>query len=116
MKPAALSRAVRLAARASVSPRTLTKTRTLRRSGLTDAPVRVTKPMRGSWSSRSSRREISSRMRSDMRSVRVLNPGLRWALSGEELDVASQELPGGAALDLLLDGGEGLLERAAGRC
>src|SRR5262245_30493447 len=72
----------------------------------------VTKPMRGSLTSRSSRRATSSRIRSASRSVRVL---IGASGSGQVLDVAAQDLARCAPLDLLLDGREGLLQRGVRR-
>src|SRR6266571_4097618 len=95
--------------------------RTAFRSGLTAAPVIVANPIRGSRTSRRSRRETSSLMRLDTRSVRVLtaSPGAGPAggpvRSREEFDFAAQDLTGQLALELALDGREGLLQRETGR-
>src|SRR2546422_450318 len=92
----------------------LTNTRTFFRSGLTVAPVMVTKPTRGSRTSRSRRREISPLIRSDTRSVRVLTESSSGG-SGEELDLAAQDLAGHPPLDFVLDRRERLLQRHPGR-
>src|SRR5713101_638379 len=109
-KPAALLSAFREASRAGRSPRTLTYTRTLRRSGLTVAPVMVTKPILGSRTSRRSRRETSVLIRSETLSCRVLTGRLGSGLA-QVLHVAAEDLAGDASLQLPLDRREGLLQR-----
>src|SRR4030095_15282393 len=85
-------------------------------SALTLAPVMVTNPMRGSRTSRRSKRETSSLIRSDTRSVRVLTapPAARpmdvSGASSEVLDLAAQDFAGALALDFPLNRCEGLLQ------
>src|SRR6266850_8444483 len=112
--PAAALSALMDTCRAAGSARTLTCTLTLFKSGLTVAPVMVAKPMRGSRTSRRSSFEISPLMRSETRSVRVLKvspgggPHGAHAVSGEELEVAAQDLSRELALDLALDRRKGV--------